>query len=163
MNLVQKDLEEKLIEAFQSVLSANQLADSCRVTGSWQPVAAGLVKWIDDENDRPAIINVAIGTPGRQTYSDPRNDMGGKVTLFLRHEKDPTGELLVSIAAAVQAALDSWQSEAYQQAFTRFDISYFSVGDLTIGQGSSPAFNGDKVAVEWPITLSGSFETTTQN
>lgn len=155
--LIQKELEARIVSLIENALAAAGRGDICRVCGSWQPVSDGLVRWIDTDVKSVAAINVAVGSPGRETFSDPSVSFSAKVSLFVRHELDATGDLLVELSALVQSVIDDWQAGTYQREFTVFDLPSLSIDDLSVQSGQSPAINGDKVAVVWPLTFSGSY------
>lgn len=155
--LIQKELEKKIMTLLAAALRLKNLEADCRVCGSWQPVVDGLARWVDSDVKSKAALSVAVGTPGRETYSHPSVSFAAKLTLYVRHELDATGELLVSLSDAVQSVIDDWQAGTYQREFTVFDLPSLSVDDLSVQAGSSPVVSGDKVAVAWPLTFSGSY------
>lgn len=157
--LIPKELEANIVAAVsEAIAPVGGPGVSCAVSGSWQSVTVGLPRWIAAETPDPAHIHVAVGTALPQTFTSGEVDFSVNLSLFIRTDLDPTGEILVAFAEKIEDLLRSWQSQTYQQAFDALDVpGSFVVGDVQGQSGSSPALNGNIFSVSWPLTISGSY------
>lgn len=153
--LIQKEIEKRIMLALGERLKDDKLDDSVSVTGSWQPVDDGLVKWIERDKDSVACLSVSVGTPTHPTFSTPEVQMSANVSLFVRYELDLTGVIIAHVAEIVQDIFDEWQEENYQRHFDYLDFESFTLGEITVSAGSSPVVNNNLVSVTWPVNIVG--------
>ena len=158
MKFVPKELEANVVAAVSAALAAAGIdADTCEVVGTWQSAAHGYVRWIET-GLTPAVVCVTVATALPQTYTSPSVQFAANIELFVRPDKDPQGELLVSIAQTLENMLRTWQAETYQQAFDLLDVAdEFAVGSVSGNQGTAPTVQNERCSVSWPITISGSY------
>ena len=158
MKFVPKELEANVVAAVSAALAAAGIdAAKCEVVGTWQSAAHGYVRWIES-GVTPAAVCVTVATALPPTYTAPSVEFAANIELFVRPEKDPQGELLVSIAQTIENMLRAWQAETYQQAFTLLDVAdEFAVGSIAGNQGTAPFVQNERCTASWPITISGSY------
>jgi hypothetical protein len=146
------EIEKRLMAEFSAALDAELVT----VTGSWQPVEKGLVKYVET-TPTAACVSIAVGTPSRNSAAAADAEITANITLFVAVGMDPTGETFAALAGRVQQILDSFMGDTYQADFTRLDVEGFSVDCVTVQGGSSPQIQNDFISVSWPVTLSGSY------
>ena len=160
--LIPKELESKILTeltaALSAGISADELARQCTLTGSWQPSASGLVKWIAAETATPVHVHVAVGTALPRTFTSGDVDFNVNISIFIRTDLDTTGELQLAYAEKIENLLRGWQAETYQQALTTLSLpDVFYVGDIQGQSGNSPTLQDNIVSISWPLVIGGSY------
>lgn len=147
-----RELEKKLMD----LLAEELHTDKVTVTGAWQTVEKGLVKYLETI-PTAACVSVALGTPARNSPAAADFEIAANVTLFVSAALDPTGETFAALAEIMQHFLDDLMGLTYQADFTELDSERWSIDAFTVQGGSSPQIQNDFISVSWPVTLSGSY------
>lgn len=132
-----------------------ELPDKHCLSGIWQTTAPGVVKGEEPE-DAVAVVGVATSGFSRETFSLPTGSYTVAVSLAVRNELDPCGEVFLRFAAALESLFQAWQGETYQQHFARLDTPGFSVGDVAVE--SAPPMrvkSAECCSMTWTVTLRG--------
>lgn len=153
--LIQRELEAKVMSYLAKEIEARGL--DVALTGAWQTSESGLVKWVESTSGKGAIISVALSAPQRETFSLPSVTFSANISLFVRGELDPTGDLLAAAAEVIQDALDEWQTETYQHRFIRFDLPGLSVDEIALEGAASPVVNESIISVTYSARFAGSY------
>ena len=151
--LLQKAIEEKIVHELKNILCA---LESVEVHGAWCESFAGLTRWSENpESD--AFVSVALSTPSRNASTDPTATMSANVSVFVRIERDPTGEKLCEICERLQTLFNSWIGWTHEHTLTDLDTDDFSIDGIALGAGTSPTIQNAIAAVTYTLELSGSY------
>ena len=160
--LIPKELESKILTeltaALSAVVSADELARKCTLTGSWQPSASGLVKWLTAETVNPVHVHVAVGTALPRTFTSGDVDFNVVISLYIRTDLDTTGELQLAYAEKIENLLRGWQAATYQQALAALSLQdEFYAGDVQGMSGDPPKTQDNISVISWPLVIGGSY------
>lgn len=148
--LIPVELEKKILAQISSALEG---VNGVTVRGAWQISEDGLVRWIESPVT-PAFVQVSVGTASHPTFSIPDVSIAAKITLFIRCELDPSGSALNSVAERIDAMLDRWQEENYQNHFGGLDVEgLYTIGEVTCAGGNAPTVSNGLVSIEWPLSI----------
>ncbi len=154
------DLESKVAAAIQAALAA--VVADVKVYRSWH-VEETFGETRNEEDEKSALlVGLALSTFARPTFTAPQMTTNGALTLTVRQELDPSGDLFRAAAEAVDALFQSWQSETYQAMFLALDIAgpdgetVLSVDNVSVDPATPHADEKNRVTtITFPFTLSG--------
>ena len=102
-------MTEALLESAVMARLAEVLPQGVEIVGAWQTFAAGLVKG-QDTGEADARAEVVASPRSFDNFTTPSANFPIAVTLKVRAERDPQGELFAACADALLALLQSWQT-----------------------------------------------------
>lgn len=155
--LIQKEIEEKIKLALAEKFATKGLKDSVTLRGSWDVAGFGLSRWVEGVENSKAFVSVAVATPEKPSPNSPVILFAANITIFIRCERDTTGEMLCALAEAVQELIDEWMNESCQADFLSLDGTH-SIDAISLQGGSSPVVENSIATVNYPLTLQGIFK-----
>lgn len=152
--LIARDIEQKVMSAIANTIDG---IDDIAIRGAWANGSGALARWVQGEDGCRAFVSVACASPSQQVYTASTANLACTIAVFLRYELDPNGELMCALAERLEDLFHAWQSETYQRAFDALDTEDFSIDDVAVDGGASPAIAQGLMTLTYQLTFSGSY------
>lgn len=119
--MIEKDIESKIIQNFETALSAEGMLSSIQMIGAWQPAEEGDIKALEDKI-KDGVVVVKVQPRQYETPTIPDAEMQVNVNLMMRADVDATGSQYLQATSILQDTMHKWQ-KSFQQYHSDFVVA----------------------------------------
>ena len=127
--MIEAEIENVLIDRLDAALKDAGVRE-WQTLGAWRPGSA------TEQAKAPLLVTVRVHPRAYETYTTPQASMAADVTVVARADSDEDGGEYMKAAAALQAALQRWQT-SIDATCSDFAVEGFSPAGLRMDGGEA--------------------------